>query len=118
MHLEQMPLQKQVELVFRTMKEELAYLPSGTVFIQIRNNVVGKFGIRHNPLELEGGTIQQSGTGLTETQIQAFRHMAVESLKLKRWTHGEILFDFALRSGQLSASVSFESNYNQLRNTL
>jgi hypothetical protein len=112
MHVEQLPLQKQVELVFRTMKEELSYLPSGTVFIQIRNNVVGKFGIRHNPLELEGESIRPSGTGLTETQIQAFRNMAVESLKLKRWTHGEILFDFTVRNGRLSASVSFESNYN------
>jgi hypothetical protein len=111
-HLEQLPLPKQVELVFRTMKEEMSYLPSGTVFIQIRNNIVGKFGIRHNPMELEGGTIRPADTGLTETQIQSFRHMAVEALKYKRWTHGEILYDFMIKDGQLGASISFESNYN------
>ncbi|MFC0211246.1 O-methyltransferase [Paenibacillus chartarius] len=112
MHLDQLPLSKQVELVFRTMKEELSYLPSGTVFIQIRNNVVGKFGIRHNPLELEGDTIRPNGSGLTETQIQSFRNMAVEALKYKKWTHGEICYDFAVREGKLGASISFESNYN------
>jgi hypothetical protein len=94
------------------MKEELSYLPSGTIMIQIRNNVVGKFGIRHEPMELEEGQLRPMETGLTETQIQAFRNMAMESLKYKRWTHGEILFAFAVNDNQLRASISFESNYN------
>lgn len=112
MQLEQLPLTKQIELVFREMKEELTHLTSGTVFIQIRNNVIGKFGIRHNPLEVQEGLIHHEGTGLTDTQFQSLRNMAVEALKFKKWTHGEILYDFAVRQQRLSASISFESNYN------
>jgi hypothetical protein len=39
--------------------------------------------------------------------------MAVESLRMKRnWTHGEILFDFAVRRNrEWTASVQYESNY-------
>jgi hypothetical protein len=51
-------------------------------------------------------------TGLSEQELQSFRHTAMESLKLKRWTHGEILFEFAMRQNKLCTSVAFESNYN------
>jgi hypothetical protein len=112
MQLEQLPLARQVEVVFRMMKEELTHLSSGTVFIQIRNNVIGKFGIRHLPMESKGGEIRKSEAGLTETQIQAFRNIAIESLKYKHWTHGEILYDFTIKQNTLHASIQFESNYN------
>jgi hypothetical protein len=45
MLLENIPLARQLEFVFREIKEELTILTSGTVFVQIRNNVVGKFGV-------------------------------------------------------------------------
>lgn len=113
MTLEQLPLSKQVEIVFREIKDELYQLSSGIIFMQIRNNVIGKFGARHNPLESKGGFFQASGTGLTETHLRAFRQMAIESLRHKtNWTHGEICFEFALKQGTLCASVQFESNYN------
>lgn len=113
MTLEQLPLSKQVEIVFREIQDELYQLSSGIVFMQIRNNVIGKFGARHNPLESKGGFFQVSGTGLTETHLRSFRQMAIESLRHKtNWTHGEICFEFALKQGTLCASVQFESNYN------
>lgn len=86
---------------------------AGTVIIQIRNNVVGKYGVRHNPIESKNGRIGQSEQGMSHEQVQAFRQMAVDSIKLKRnWTHGEIMYDFSVRSGTWSASILFESNYN------
>ncbi|MBP1993088.1 O-methyltransferase [Paenibacillus eucommiae] len=113
MILEQLPLARQVDMVFRQIKEELAQLTSGTVFIQIRNNGIGKFGVRHLPLESRGGELQGSFKGLVESQYQSFRQMAIESLKYKRnWTHGEIMLDFTLKQNMLHASVQFESNYN------
>jgi hypothetical protein len=47
MILEQLPLARQIDMVFREIKEELVHLTSGTVFVQIRNNVIGKFGVAH-----------------------------------------------------------------------
>jgi cell division protein FtsI/penicillin-binding protein 2 len=111
--IEQLPLAKQVEIVFREIQDELFQLSSGIIFMQIRNNVIGKFGARHNPLESKGGLFQASGSGLTETHLRSFRQMAIESLRHKtNWTHGEISFEFALKQGTLCASVQFESNYN------
>ncbi|MCP3773814.1 O-methyltransferase [Paenibacillus sp. MZ04-78.2] len=112
MILEQLPLARQLDLVFRELREELAQLTSGTVFVQIRNNMVGKFGIRHFPLESKGTEIKMSERGLSESQQHSFRQTALESLKLKRWTHGEIQFEFAMRQDLLCTSVTFESNYN------
>jgi len=113
MILEQLPLTRQVDLVFKEIKEELGQLTSGTVFIQIRNNTVGKFGVKHLPLASKGGELEVSGQGLSATHFQSFRQMAIDSLKYKKhWTHGEILFDFTLKQNMLYASVQFESNYN------
>ncbi|RAV14434.1 O-methyltransferase [Paenibacillus contaminans] len=113
MYLEQLPLSKQIEVVFREVREELCRMTSGIVFVQIRNNIVGKFGIRHFPLESKGGVLQVCEEGLSETHLQSFRKMAAESLRHKHhWTHGEIVFEFALKNNTLHASVQFESNYN------
>ncbi|KZE77117.1 hypothetical protein [Paenibacillus elgii] len=112
MILEQLPLARQLDLVFRELREELAQLTSGTVFVQIRNNMVGKFGIRHFPLESKGTEIKVAQRGLSESHQHSFRQTALESLKLKRWTHGEIQFEFAMRQDLLCTSVTFESNYN------
>lgn len=108
-----MPLSRQVDYVFKQLEEELLHALAGTVIIQIRNNVVGKYGVRHNPIESKNGRIDPAEQGMTGEQVQAFRRMAVDSMKLKRsWTHGEIHYDFAVRSGAWSAGILFESNYN------
>ena len=113
MTFEQLPLAKQVEVVFHEISDELAHLSSGIVFMQIRNNVIGKFGARHFPLESKGGVFQAKGEGLTEVHLRSFRQIAIESLRHKiNWTHGEISFEFVVKQGTLCASVQFESSYN------
>ena len=113
MNVEALPLMKQVEMVFRELKDELLNLSSGIVFIQIRNNVIGKFGVKHDPFESREGEPFNRQGGLSEAQLMAFRKMAVESLRHKKnWTHGEIRFEFALKRNVLHTSVQFESNYN------
>ena len=106
-------LTKQLNMVFGKLNEELAGLTSGIVFIQIRNNVIGKFGIRHDPFETSKTSPFQGNNGMTETQRNDFRRMAVQALRHKvGWTHGEIQFEFAVRQGKLRLSITFESNYN------
>jgi len=113
MNLEHVPLIRQLDMVFRQLNDELAHLSSGIIFIQIRNNVIGKFGIRHDPIQIRGNGFLHHSQGLSEMHRNAFRQLALESLKYKRnWTHGEIQFEFALRNNTLIASVQFESNYN------
>lgn len=84
MILEKVSLARQLDLVFRELKEELAHLTSGTVFVQIRNNMVGKFGVRHFPLESRGSELKKADRGLTESHQHSFRQTALESLKLKK----------------------------------
>lgn len=113
MKLEHIPLARQLDMVFRQLNDELAGLQSGIIFIHIRNNIVGKFGIRHDPIQSKEGALSRGARGLNEAQREAFRQMAIDSLKFKRgWTHGEIEFEFALQNYTLVASVQFESNYN------
>lgn len=51
--------------------------------------------------------------GITESQQSSFRLMALESLKYKRrWTYGEISYEFAIRQGKLIVDATLESNYN------
>jgi hypothetical protein len=110
---EQLPLARQVDLVFKEIFDELMFLSSGIVFLQIRNNIVGKFGIRHDPIESKDGFVEKSIRGLTEQQVYAFRKMAIQSLQHKtNWTHGEIYFEFGVKNNMLISSVQFESNYN------
>ncbi|KKO50898.1 hypothetical protein [Paenibacillus sp. DMB20] len=111
--LEQLSLARQLDLVFKELEEELAGLNSGTVFVQIRNNVIGKFGIRHNPLAGRNGVIAPAEGGLNPVQQSSFRTMALESLKHKRhWTHGEISYEFTVRQGIVMVDAVLESNYN------
>ncbi|MCR2806166.1 O-methyltransferase [Paenibacillus soyae] len=108
-------LARQVDFVFRQLEGELKDATAGTVLIHIRNNSVGKFGLRHHPIETKDGMIEVSGKGLTQSQVQAFRQMAIEALKYRKdWTHGEILYDFSVKpsTNSWSASVLYESNYN------
>lgn len=114
MRLEDMSLARQIDQVFRYLEPELTDAVAGTVTIQIRNNRVGKYGVRHHPIEAVNGRFIQRERGMTAQQVNEFRRMAVESLRMKRdWTHGEILFDFAVRRNrEWTASVQYESNYN------
>ncbi|REK56526.1 MAG: O-methyltransferase [Thermobacillus sp.] len=114
MRLEDMPLARQIDHVFRQLETELTDAVAGTVTIQIRNNMIGKYGVRHHPIECINGRFLEKERGLTVQQVNEFRRMAVESLRMKRnWTHGEILFDFAVRRNrEWTASVQYESNYN------
>lgn len=110
--IDQLSLPRQVDLVFRELDKELAGLDSGIVFVQIRNNVIGKFGIRHYPVPMTK-VMENPVKGLTDSQRSSFRLMAIESLKLKRhWTHGEITYDFAVRNGMIVVDSTLESNYN------
>ncbi|MDR6881623.1 O-methyltransferase [Paenibacillus sp. GCM10023248] len=114
MRLDQGALARQIDLVFRKLKEELSHTSSGTVFVHIRNDEIGKFGVKHLPFEGKDGVLPAwSNKGLTEQQYRSFRQMAIDSLARKKgWTHGEIMFDYTVRHDMLSASISFESNYN------
>lgn len=108
-------LARQVDFVFRQLEGELTNAAAGTVLIHIRNNSVGKFGLRHHPIETRNGKIEGTEKGLSSAQVQAFRQMAIDALKLRQdWTHGEILYDFSVRpsTNSWSASILYESNYN------
>lgn len=113
--MEMVSLARQVDFVFRQLEGELTNAAAGTVQICIRNNAVGKFGIKHHPIESRDGKIEGGDRGLTKEQVQAFRQLAIDALKFrKNWTHGEILYDFYAKPGTntWSASVLYESNYN------
>ncbi|MHA0858144.1 O-methyltransferase [Paenibacillus sp. CMAA1364] len=113
MKIEQLSLARQMDMVFKELEQELAGLTAGTLFMQIRNNAVGKFGIRHNPISGRNGGFSISEAGLNTGQQMSFRNMAIESLKYKRhWTHGEISFEFMVKQGILAVDALLESNYN------
>ncbi|MFB8377470.1 MULTISPECIES: O-methyltransferase [Paenibacillus] len=111
--IDQLSLARQLDLVFKELDHELSGLDSGVVFVQIRNNVIGKFGIRHNPITGRDGQMEVEDGGLNEIQRSSFRAMALETLKFKRnWTHGEIAYDFTVRQGMILVDATMESNYN------
>ncbi|WP_055105889.1 hypothetical protein [Paenibacillus ihumii] len=110
---DQLSLARQVDMVFKELEAELSGMTSGTVFIQIRNNAIGKFGIRHNPIAGRNGQLSEEDRGLTSQQLKSFKAMAIEALKFKRyWTHGEISYEFALRQETIIVDAILESNYN------
>ncbi|MFD0675089.1 O-methyltransferase [Cohnella sp. GCM10027633] len=111
--MEQHSLARQVNVALEQLEAELKGLTAGTIVLQIRDDKVGRFGIRHLPLDCGSQTTNVAAGGLTAAQAKQLRVMAVEALRYKRtWTHGEIAYDFALRQGQVDVSVQFESNYN------
>ncbi|MBB6670896.1 O-methyltransferase [Cohnella nanjingensis] len=109
------PLARQVDLAMQQMEEELKGLSAGTIVLQVRNDTVGKFGIRHLPVDIaeKKAPPESAAAGLSADQVKTLRKMAVDALARKRsWTHGEVTYDFVLRQGKLYLSVTFESNYN------
>ncbi|MDF2718206.1 MAG: hypothetical protein K0R28_5131 [Paenibacillus sp.] len=110
---DQLSLDRQLEMVFKELQQELSQMSSGTIYMHIRNNLIGKFGIRTLPLEEMGGQVEVRTQGLTELKQRSLLKLAIEALKYKtNWTHGEIHFNFAMQHNELCASVQFESNYN------
>ena len=112
MYIEQIPLARQLEMVFRALKEELASLASGTIIVQIRNNLIGKFGVKCDPINGKDGNLKLEDHGLAEHHQADLRRIGLQSLQRKRFTHGEIQLEFALHNDSLKASVQLESNYN------
>lgn len=112
MYIEQIPLSRQLEMVFRALKDELASLASGTIIVQIRNNLIGKFGVKCDPINEKDGKLKPDDRGLAEHHQQALRRIGLQTLQRKRWTHGEIQLEFTLSEDALSARVQLESNYN------
>lgn len=114
MHSEQVPLIRQVDMALQQLENELKGMTAGTIVLQIRNDTVGKFGIRHLPIDIDQARSGKGGSpGLTSAQVTALRRTAVEAITRKNgWTHGEITYDFALRQDKVQVSVQFESNYN------
>ncbi|MDG0790716.1 O-methyltransferase [Cohnella ginsengisoli] len=111
----EVPLARQVDMAFRQMEGELKGMTAGTIVLQVRNDTVGKFGIRHLPVDLaeRRTTGDAKPEGLTDGSIGELRKAAVESIKRKTsWTHGEVTYDFGIKHGKLYLSVTFESNYN------
>jgi len=111
---DQKGLAKQIEFVFHQLENELTGAIAGTVLIHVRNNIVGKFGVKHHPIHIEHNKVNSEQYGLTKEQVRRFKALAIEALKMKRnWTHGEILYDFSVKNNNnWSASVLYESNYN------
>lgn len=111
MSFEQMSLARQVDMAMEQLEGELTGMSAGTIVLQIRNDEVGKYGIRHLPLVC--GKQEKPVTGMTPEQVRMLRRMAIEALRHKRgWTYGEVAYDFVLRQDQVYLSVQFESNYN------
>jgi len=108
-------LARQVDFVFRQLENELTNTEAGTVLIHVRNNAVGKFGLKHHPIEVKNGIVEAGRKGLSSTQVKAFRDIAIDALKLRsNWSHGEIMYDYSVKpnSNTWSASILYESNYN------
>lgn len=106
-------LSRQMDLVFREIDVELAATRSGTVFFQLRNNVIGKFGVKHDPIQSKEGNLQSQPQGLTKLQREQLKTWTLEALRFKRgWSHGEIQMEFSLMGEHLKASLQYESNYN------
>jgi len=117
MNLEKFPLARQVDVVMEKLEAELIGLTAGTIVLQIRDDKVGKFGIRHLPVACNNNN--KESAGMSASHVKILRRLAVEALQRKTvWTHGEISYDFVLRQDQVYVSVQFESNYNMASKNL
>lgn len=104
-------LTRQVDMALEKLGGELIGMTAGTIVLQIRDDSVGRFGIRHLPMDCDNREL--SSRGMNETQVLALRKLAVDALRRKKgWTHGEISYDFVLKQDKVYVSVQFESNYN------
>ncbi|QTH39989.1 O-methyltransferase [Cohnella sp. LGH] len=107
----QISLARQIDLALERLGRELKGMTAGTIVLQIREDSVGRFGIRHLPVDC--GNRSPVAAGMTAEQVLELRQLAIEALRHKSgWTHGEISYDFVLKQGRVLVSVQFESNYN------
>ncbi|WP_168120783.1 CopG family antitoxin [Paenibacillus sp. HB172176] len=110
---DQVTLEHQLERVFHILQKELSQLASGTIIVHIRNNCVGKFGIRATPVAEKNDLDEANKQGLTEFQQHSLLKQTIEALKYKtNWINGEIYLSFSLQHYDVNASIQFESNYN------
>jgi hypothetical protein len=110
-NLEQIPLARQIGIALEQLEGELKGLSAGTIVLHIRNDMVGKFGIRHLPVDC--GAAHKGSSGMSASHVQLLRRLALEALQHKNsWTHGEISYDFLLKQDQVYVSMQIESNYN------
>lgn len=108
-----MNLARQLSRVFEELEPELLGLSGGTMVVCIRNDAIGKFGIKHDAMESKDEVLVPLRKGMQKRHVTSFRLMAIEALKRKKhWTHGEIVFDFTMKQDTLLVSTWFESNYN------
>lgn len=108
-------LKKQLNLAVSQLYEELMHLTSGTIFFQIRNNAIGKFGIRHDMHDtiLYAQDAYKISKGLHEAHVAQIRRVILQALQHKSgWTHGEMMFEFSIRQEKLRIHTMYESNYN------
>ncbi|MFC7152428.1 O-methyltransferase [Cohnella cellulosilytica] len=107
----QLSLARQVDLALEKLGGELKGMSAGTIVLQIRDDSIGRFGIRHLPVDCADRA--PVSAGMTAEQVLELRQLAIEALKHKSgWTHGEICYDFLLKQGRILVSVQSESNYN------
>ncbi|MFC7677538.1 CopG family antitoxin [Paenibacillus sp. GCM10028914] len=112
-NVDQLYLERELELIFAELQQELSQLVSGTIFVQIRNNQIGRFGIRTLPSKETDDQVEVKTQGLTKLQQRSLLRHAIEALKHKtNWTNGEILLNFSFQYNEMRTSVQFESNYN------
>jgi hypothetical protein len=108
-------LGEQMNLVMSALVQELRRVVEGTIFVHIRDNNIGKFGIKHDTRVMFDENKMHIGAknGLTEKQISIIRDIVHRVLEQKSgWTHGEIEFHFSLREERFRVYTSVESNYN------
>jgi hypothetical protein len=111
MTFNQISLARQIDMALEKLGGELKGMVAGTIVLQIREDSVGRFGIRHLPVDCSDRA--PIAAGLTAEQVVELRQLALEALRHKSgWTHGEISYDFVLKQGRVFVSVQFESNYN------
>lgn len=109
--LRAIPLPVQVEMIFQDLQDELCGLSAGTVFLQIRNEKVDQYGVRHRMecrKERQGDGHYPLGS-VSPEQAALFKDMAAELVGRKHgsWSMGTISYKFSIKRGVLSVSVHF-----------
>ncbi len=77
---EQLPLARQLDVVFREIGDELSVVDSGTVFCANPQQHYRKVWSQAFFFESTGGEVRKTQSGLSAIQQVSFRKMAVESL--------------------------------------
>lgn len=104
---QKIPLAHQVDMVLLDLYEELKGIPGGTIMMEIRNETVGLFGVRHFIIDEKDPRGKRSQPDVCH--LDAFRELAVSAVKRnKEWSRGELTFTFSMVKGKFGASIHFE----------